>query len=252
VKSGTDPAHEILFRCHVLPEVDHLHSKTRSTPYIANRTLPLLQQAFDQAERWGWRQQNTNPALHIDRYPEERRGARKEVMLTPVQMAALLEAIDAEEDAGTNPFACAAIRVTFWTGWRIGEVLALEWSDLDLEVGSAKLLRTKTAAEEYRQLPAEAVAILEKLPRFAGSPYVFPGRNETPHLTTVRKPWASIRKRAGLADLEGLGPLRLHDFDTTSSVGTCLEEFPWRSRARMSATDRDDPPRSMRILRPML
>ncbi len=211
MKSGTDPAHEILFRCHVLPEVDHLHSKTRSTPYIANRTLPLLQQAFDQAERWGWRQQNTNPALHIDRYPEERRGARKEVMLTPVQMAALLEAIDAEEDAGTNPFACAAIRVTFWTGWRIGEVLALEWSDLDLEVGSAKLLRTKTAAEEYRQLPAEAVAILEKLPRFAGSPYVFPGRNETPHLTTVRKPWASIRKRAGLADLEGLGPLRLHD-----------------------------------------
>jgi integrase len=27
----------------------------------------------------------------------------------------------------------------------------------------------------------------------------------------VRKPWSNIRKRAGLDDLDGLGPLRLHD-----------------------------------------
>ncbi len=157
---------------------------------MANRVLTVLHHAFDQAERWGWRPQRTNPALHIDRYPEERRGNKKEVMLTPEQMARLLEAIEAEEQTGGNPIACAAIRVVFWTGWRVGEVLGLQWAHLDLESGAAKLLKTKTAEEEYRQLPAEAVAILERLPRIAGCPWVFPGREPERHLEAVRKPWS--------------------------------------------------------------
>ncbi len=105
--------------------------------------------------------------------------------------------------------ACAAIRVAFWTGWRIGEVLRLEWANLDLERGTAKLLMTKTAREEYRQLPAEAIGVLEAIP--TTTRWAFPGRDIESHLTTVRKPWSSIRKRADLDNLDGLGPLRLHD-----------------------------------------
>jgi integrase len=194
----------------------------RAKPYVANRTLSLLQQAFDQAERWGWRSQHTNPALHIDRYPEERRGAKKEVMLDAEQMGELLEAIEAEENSGSNPIACAAIRVVFWTGWRIGEVLGLEWAHLDLDNGVAKLLQTKTATQEYRQLPAEAVEILTRLRRMGSSPWVFPGREPQAHLESVRKPWSRMRERAGLDDLEGLGPLRLHDLGPpTSALGRC-------------------------------
>ena len=55
-------------------------------------------------------------------------------------------------------------------------MLRLEWLNLDLKSGVARLLKTKTAEEEYRQLPAEAVGILEGLPRIAGCPWVFPGR----------------------------------------------------------------------------
>jgi integrase len=223
-RDSTIRYYETIFRCHVLPElgsapvgtvtptdVEKLHGAMRAKPYVANRTLSLLQQAFDQAERWGWRSQHTNPALHIDRYPEERRGAKKEVMLDAEQMGELLEAIEAEENSGSNPIACAAIRVVFWTGWRIGEVLGLEWAHLDLDNGVAKLLQTKTATQEYRQLPAEAVEILTRLRRMGSSPWVFPGREPQAHLESVRKPWSRMRERAGLDDLEGLGPLRLHD-----------------------------------------
>jgi integrase len=223
-RDSTIGYYETLFRCHVVPElgsvpvgtvtptdVEKLHGAMRAKPYVANRTLSLLQQAFDQAERWGWRPQHTNPALHIDRYPEERRGAKKEVMLDAEQMAELLKAIEAEEQSGSDPVACAAIRVVFWTGWRIGEVLGLEWANLGLENGVAKLLKTKTAEEEYRQLPAEAVNIVEGLSPQASSRWVFPGRNPDEHLESVRKPWSKIRKRAKLDNLEGLGPLRLHD-----------------------------------------
>ncbi len=132
-------------------------------------------------------------------------------MLSPEKMAALLQAVDAEEVAGTNPRACAVIRVAFWTGWRIGEVLRLEWTNLDLERGVAKLVRTKTSEEEYRQVPQEAMAILSTQQRVDSCPFVFPGHDFSTHLTTVRKPWVKIRARAGLANLDGLGPLRLHD-----------------------------------------
>ena len=114
-------------------------------------------------------------------------------MLTPDQMARLLEAIEAEEQAGGNPIPCAAIRVILWTGWRVGEVLQLQWAHLDLNSGVAKLLQTKTAAEEYRQLPAEAVEILERLPRVAGSPWVFPGSDPQRHLEAVRNLPSPIR-----------------------------------------------------------
>ena len=129
----------------------------------------------------------------------------------PKQMAKLLDSIDKEEAAGSSSVACAAIRVTFWTGWRISEVLGLEWRNVNLEIGRAKLLKTKAAAEEYRQLPAQAVAIIARLERVASCPYVFPGRDLRSSLTHVRKPWTEIRKRAGLDDLEELGAFRLHD-----------------------------------------
>ena len=216
--------YESHFRCHVIPrlgkrrvdsvvtaEIEELHRSMSRTPYMANRVLTVLHHAFDQAERWGWRPQRSNPALHIDRYPEERRGSKKEVMLTAQQMARLLEAIDTEERNGMSGIACAAIRVAFWTGWRIGEVLSLEWSNVDLEKGSAKLLRTKTSEEEYRQLPAEAIDVLANTPRFEGGRYVFPGDDLRRHLTSVTKHWSRIRVRAGLDDLDGLGAFRLHD-----------------------------------------
>lgn len=91
------------------------------------------------------------------------------------------------------------------------EVLKLEWANVDLEIGRAKLLRTKAADEEYRQLPHEAVELLRRLIRIAGNPYVFPGRRLGTHMTTVKGPWQNIRKRAGLNSIEGLGAFRLHD-----------------------------------------
>jgi integrase len=138
-------------------------------------------------------------------------------MLDAQQMARLFEAIVLEEERfGGSAVACAAIRLAFWTGWRIGEVLALEWSNLDLDRGVAQLVRTKTAAEEYRQVPTEGLILISGLMRIAGCRFVFPGRDLRNHLTHVRKPWDRIRKRAGLGDLAGLGAFRLHDLRHTS------------------------------------
>lgn len=192
-------------------DIERLHTSMRATPYQANRTLVVLHHAFNQTERWKWRPQGSNPTAHIDRYPEEKRGEKKEVMLSPEQMARLLAAIDAEEEAGTDPIACAAIRFTFWTGCRTNEVLRLQWANVDFDRGRAKLLWTKRATEEYRSLPEEAVLVLQSVPRIEGCPYVFPGRDATGHLKTIQRPWHRIRCRAELDNLDVLGAFRVHD-----------------------------------------
>ena len=112
-RESTIVYYESLLRCHVLPrlgtkrvdaitrdDLEQLHVSMRDKPYIANRTVTVLRHAFDQTEVWGWRPQHSNPATHIERYREERRGAKKEVMLTAAQMRELLEAVDEEEKVG--------------------------------------------------------------------------------------------------------------------------------------------------------
>jgi hypothetical protein len=95
-RDSTIRHYETLFRCHVLPELgsvpvgtvtptdlEKCHGAMRAKPYAANRMLSLLQQAFDQAERWGWRSQYTNPAVHIDRYSESAEVPRRRSCSTP-------------------------------------------------------------------------------------------------------------------------------------------------------------------------
>ncbi len=223
-RESTKGDYASLLKCHVVPrlgskrvdevtstDIERLHASLRSKPYVANRTLSVLQQAFDQAERWGWRPQQTNPVRHIERYPEAQRGARKEVMLTPEQMRDFLGAIDYEEANGARSTGWNAIRLAFWTGWRISEVLGLKWENLDLDNATAKIERTKTADEEYRRIPDEGVEVLRRQEPIAGSPYVFPSKDPSKSLGSVRKPWLRVIKRARLDDLDGLGKLRLHD-----------------------------------------
>ena len=61
-------------------------------------------------------------------------------------LTVLQHAFDLAE--GASPGACAAIRVAFWTGWRIGEVLALESDNLDLD---SRLEGSPTGIDERRR-----------------------------------------------------------------------------------------------------
>lgn len=232
--ASTMSGYEELIRLHVKPrmgalpvaevrrsDVEAFHLGMKDLPYQANRALTVLRQMFLLAEDLGWRSLNSNPCTGIVRYAEEPRGARREVMLRPEQIAALFEAIAAAkspwrdkvgQERRHDPFAVLAIELDFWLGWRLrSELLPLRWDDLDLEAGSARLRNTKTQDFEYRVLPDEAVRIFREIPRLAGNPYVFPGKEPGTHLTTVRKVWVWIRDRAGLGELPDLGALRPHD-----------------------------------------
>jgi integrase len=104
----------------------------------------------------------------------------------------------APSDAGTNWLAL--------TGMRLGEVLSLQWKEIDFERGLAILPDSKTGRKPVL-LNAPALAILAALPRMDACPYVI-------GLSDLSRPWAAVTKAAGL---EGL---RIHDLrHSFASIG---------------------------------
>jgi integrase len=92
----------------------------------------------------------------------------------------------------------AAIRLLLHTGARSGEVRSLEWANVDLVSGVARLKRDKTS-DSGRDvlLPPTAVAILEALPRRAHSQWVFPARTGKGHIKDLDKTWRLVVTAAG-------------------------------------------------------
>ena len=225
---GKKPVAQVALR-----DVSALHLAHRKQPYQSNRILQLLKTFFFWAEARGYRAKNTNPCRDIVRFPEHER----ERFLTVAEVGKLGAALITAEQDGlppapvlrrkpkspemakhrpksadtpipANPFAVAAIRFLLFTGWREREALTLRWSDVDMARGAATLPDTKTGKSQ-RPIGAPAVALLTALPRFDGSPYVFPGARSGQPLREIKRVWTAARHAAGLDDV------RLHDLRHT-------------------------------------
>ncbi len=110
------------------------------------------------------------------------------------------------------------------TGVRAGEQIALQWTRVDLDKGSARIMRsssrgkigsTKSKKERYVYLTPDVRAALESLPRRAAE--VFTQKSGKPHTYgTLKHRLRSALERAGLE------PRRWHDL--RHSYGTTLAE----------------------------
>jgi integrase len=178
----------------------------------ANRCLALLSKMFNMAEAWGLRDENTNPVRLVKKYAENKR----QRFLSPPEIQQLLATLKVEEQAGTtNTYAIAAIRLLLFTGARLGEILSLQWQQIHFDHEIAILPDSKTG-ERVLYLNEPSIALLRKLPRVAGNPYVIIGKHAGKPLNNLRKPWHIIRRKAGLADVR-LHDLR-HSFASTAAA----------------------------------
>ena len=216
-KASTIASHEWLLKKFIKPrlgnrklldlrpaDIARLHADLRKTPYNANRVLGLLRTMLNRAERWEIIPRGSNPAALLQPYPEKKR----ERYLSPDELVALLETLDAQEAGGfVDRYAATAIRLLVFTGCRMGEILTLEWAGVDLENGRLLLERHKTDRNGAKIIPLNppALAVLKALPRERDNPYVIVGRNPGTCLVNLQKPWRRLRKASGLEDV------RLHD-----------------------------------------
>lgn len=191
-------------------DVAALHGKVgQNYPYEANRILGLVSKMFELARRWGFIEDNAiNPARDIDKFKE----CKRDRWVTPEELPRLVQAINQEQ----NVYAKAGLWLYLLTGVRKSELLKARWDHIDWIRKELKLPETKAERVHYVPLSGPALAILRKLPRMEGNPFILPGRGRTQHLINISKPWQRVRKTAGLVDV------RLHDLRRT--VGSWLAQ----------------------------
>ena len=193
-------------------DIAALHHDMRDTPYQANRTLGVLSKMFNLAELWDIRPDGTNPCRHVKRFREEKR----ERFLSDIEYQRLGAALkEIEVDGSETAPAIAAVRLLMLTGCRLSEIQKLRWQHVDLGAGELRLPDTKTGAKVV-YLGDPAIAVLERIDRRDGNPWVIAGRKPESHLTDLQHPWRRIRARADLDDV------RIHDLRHSFASGGLL------------------------------
>ena len=173
----------------------------RGGPGAANRTLSQLSKMFNLAEVWGCRPENSNPVRKVIRYKEKNleRFLSTEELLRVGQVL-----VDFGATGAIMPSALACIRLLIFTGARLGEMLTLQWSYVDLERRLLLLPDSKTGQKPI-VLNQQAIEVLNSIPRIANCPWVIVGHLEGEHLKALQPAWDKVRRAAGIPDV------RIHD-----------------------------------------
>ncbi len=213
-KPGTQGAYRGILKNHIVPtlgerpvasvgraDVTALHQQLHKTPPLANNTVKLLSRMMTLAESWELIPPGSNPCRMVRRY----RIPERERLLRRSELRRLGRALrEAEADGSEWPGAIAAIRLLVLTGCRRSEILSLRWDDVDR---TARVLRLRDSKTGPRMVPLTkpVEAVLDAIPRKAGSKYVIVGKRFGTSVSTIFDYWERIRERAGLSDV------RLHD-----------------------------------------
>ena len=112
--------------------------------------------------------------------------------LNPEQLANLIEATNTEHDYQAANF----MRMALFTGMRRGELLKLQWEDMDFDRGLSTSDTPKGGKDQTIPLNDAAREILSNHPQ-SDSPFVFPGRGGKQRTNPPHRINA-IRKKAGL------------------------------------------------------
>lgn len=215
-------------------DVVALHMSMKDTPGAANRIVALLSKMFNLCEAWGLRPLNTNPCRHLRKYPEKKLHHH----LSELELARLAKVLREAEDAHARvaaghpkdddlelaelPVAIAVIRLLILTGMRKGEALNLKWSEVDYDRRELRLEDSKdqhaSKTPELKIIPLNGPArdLIEAQSRIVGSPWVFPGRDESKPFVGLPKIAKRLYKRAGLAHLRPAHDFR-HNFGTAGT-----------------------------------
>jgi integrase len=170
-----------------------LHRKiSRTAPASANQALALVSSVFTRAIEW--KLVKENPAHGI------RRNARveRDRFLGADELRRFFVAIESEENADYRELFTLALL----TGARRSNVLAMRWSDLDLQRGEWRLGTTKNGQPQLIALAPAAVAVLSERPHTPRSPFVFASaQSATGHLASVARAWRRVLDRDELVQL---------------------------------------------------
>lgn len=163
-----------------------------------NRCLAILRKMFNLAVEWGSLKAGQIPKIKL--YPEKDN---------------LMERILAEDEeekllkSSSEPLLSILI-VALNTGMRLGEILPMQWKDVDLEAGKIRIPKSKSGRIRLVNINSNLEGTLQRLKQRNGaSSHLFVNPKTGNPLTTVKKAFKTACRRAGIKGL------RFHDLRHT-------------------------------------
>ncbi len=184
-------------------DVQELHQRMSKTPVQANRTISVLSKIFSMCERWGYRENLSNPCTQIERYKETRRHR----FLDHQELVQLWSSLDEfEHNRMISFYAVQAFKLLILTGCRLGEIRTLKWKYI-----KGNRIEFPDSKTGYKRIPfnKEAMLVLDSIPKIPDNPYVICGSVEGQPIINLQKSWRRVRTKANLEDV------RIHDLRHT-------------------------------------
>ena len=227
LKPSTQKEYERNIRLYILPkfrtfkvseisrdDIFKSHLELADKPYQANRNLGVLSRILNLCEVWGYRSEGTNPCRHVKKYPEKKR----EVFMNLEQVTTLFDILDRSVmDGSESLHVASAFKLIILTGCRLSEIQTLKWSyvkHMHLELPDSK------TGHRWIPLSADAVEILNAIPKICNNPHVIAGTKSGQHCTDLQKPWRRIRLKARISHI------RIHDLRHTFASHAVMAGCP--------------------------
>ena len=206
------PFHNRQMRTITQQEVMQLHNsiKRNCGLYTANRTLSLLRHMYNKAYELGYPRRLENPAQNIKPFKEKSRVR----YLSQEELRRFLDALKYSNTVFRN-----YVLLSLFLAQRRSNMLALRWSDIDLENGFVRFADTKNGDDVNIPLTTHAMDLLMQMRNDAGdSPWLFPSdTSKSGHLEEPKSSWASLLKRANIENM------RIHDLRHTMGSYQAME-----------------------------
>lgn len=174
-------------------------------PATVNRELQVLRHLFNLADRWN-KFFGKNPVSVSGLIPVNN---QKERILALDEEKRLIVACD--------PYLRNIVAMALYTGMRKGEIITLEWGNVDLESGLITVDQTNSKSKKTRRIPINSTVrrlLLEQRLKSAGNEYVFLSSKGTPY-----KKHDSLNRAYSLALVRaGIKGLRFHDLRHTAAT----------------------------------
>ncbi len=194
----------------------------KGAPAISAATVNLelrhLRAVIRKAHKWGY----------LPRVPEIeflREAGKLPTYVTPEHFAKLYQHADAARWPGEGHYTAAEwwqglFVMAYMTGWRIGQILALQWADVDLEAGFALSRAADNKGKRDVRIPLHPLAVehLRKLVCFSSLVFAW-GHDKR----ALYAEFEAIQKAAGVAPEGTKARYGFHDFRrafATMNAGT--------------------------------
>jgi integrase len=159
---------------------------------MANKFVAQIRCMYNLCKKAGIPGSELNPGAGIKQFPV----VGRERFLSPEETERLREAVERSENTQLKYI----VALLLMLGCRKRELLDARWEHFDLERRTWKIPLSKSGKTRHVPLSLSAVAVLEKLPRWEGCPYVVPNPYTFKPFTGINESWKTALSRAGIGD----------------------------------------------------